>query len=178
MASKFMQVPDEEVERLAKAHGPRSIAAQVLAELRAQRAKDRQVFAFRFGPFWIAGPGLTRGPRRKCSNSPKRSRGLEGHVIRSVRETVGSRSLLRPSPDAASSRPSVRNDCSEQSCAACRSNPRPPANDERSECNRRALQATFTSQPPPACRLSELGQGRHREIGVALHAGQAGLRRT
>ena len=56
MASKFMQVPDEEVERLAKAHGPRSIAAQVLAELRAQRAKDRQVFAFRFGPFWIAGP--------------------------------------------------------------------------------------------------------------------------
>jgi hypothetical protein len=56
MASKFVQVPDEEVERLAKAQGPGSIAARVLAELRAQRAKDRQVFAFRFGPYWLAGP--------------------------------------------------------------------------------------------------------------------------
>jgi hypothetical protein len=56
MASELVQVPDEEVERLAKEHGPRSIAAEVLAELRAQRAKDRQVFAFRLGHFWIAGP--------------------------------------------------------------------------------------------------------------------------
>jgi hypothetical protein len=42
--------------RLAKKGGPRSIAAKVLAELRAQRSKDRQVFAFRCGAFWITGP--------------------------------------------------------------------------------------------------------------------------
>ena len=56
MASELVQVPDEEVERLAKEQGPRSIAARVLTELHAQRAKDRQVFAFRIGPFWITGP--------------------------------------------------------------------------------------------------------------------------
>jgi hypothetical protein len=49
------QVPDSEVARLAKKHGPESIASKVLAELRAQRAKDRQVFAFRYGPYWITG---------------------------------------------------------------------------------------------------------------------------
>jgi hypothetical protein len=52
----FELVPDEEVERLAKRDGPRSVAAEVLAELRAQRAKDRQVFAFRYGAYWITGP--------------------------------------------------------------------------------------------------------------------------
>jgi hypothetical protein len=46
MASDLVQVPDEEVERLAKEQGPGSIAARVLAELHAQRAKDRQVYAF------------------------------------------------------------------------------------------------------------------------------------
>jgi hypothetical protein len=49
-------VPDEEVERLAKKHGPGSVAAEVWAELSAQRAKDRQVFAFRCGAYWITGP--------------------------------------------------------------------------------------------------------------------------
>jgi hypothetical protein len=34
MTSELMQVSDDEVERLAKKHGPRSIAAEVLAELR------------------------------------------------------------------------------------------------------------------------------------------------
>ena len=55
MAS-LIRVPDEELERLAKKRGPRSVAAEVLTELRAQRAKDRQVFAFRYGPYWITGP--------------------------------------------------------------------------------------------------------------------------
>ena len=126
MASKFMQVPDEEVERLAKAHGPRSIAAQVLAELRAQRAKDRQVFAFRFGPFWIAGPvpdARTEAEMLEFAGS----RGLESHFIHSIRGMAVSRSLLRPSLDAASSHPLVRSDYSEQSCAACRSTLPPPS---------------------------------------------------
>ena len=56
MASEIVQVPDEEMERLAEEHGPGSVHAKVLAELRAQRAKDRQAFAFRFGPYWITGP--------------------------------------------------------------------------------------------------------------------------
>src|SRR5215467_14848009 len=52
----LVPVPDEELERLAKEDGPRSVAAKVLAELRAQRAEDRQVFAFRCGAYWITGP--------------------------------------------------------------------------------------------------------------------------
>jgi hypothetical protein len=49
-------VPDDEVERLAKRDGPGSVAAEVWAELSAQRSKDRQVFAFRCGDWWITGP--------------------------------------------------------------------------------------------------------------------------
>jgi hypothetical protein len=49
-------VPDEVVERLAKEDGPQSVAAKVLADLRRERAKDRQVFAFRCGDYWITGP--------------------------------------------------------------------------------------------------------------------------
>jgi hypothetical protein len=56
MASELVQVPDEEVERLARGQGPGSIPARVLANLRSERAKDRQVFAFRIGPYWISGP--------------------------------------------------------------------------------------------------------------------------
>jgi hypothetical protein len=42
-------VPDQKVERLAKKHGPKSVAAKVLTELRTQRSTDRQVLAFRYG---------------------------------------------------------------------------------------------------------------------------------
>ena len=56
MASDLVRVPDQEVERLAKEQGPGSVAARVLAELRAQRAKDWQVFAFRIGNYWVTGP--------------------------------------------------------------------------------------------------------------------------
>jgi len=52
----LVPVPDEELEQLAKEDGPRSVAAKVLAELRAERKKDRQVFAFRCGDYWITGP--------------------------------------------------------------------------------------------------------------------------
>ena len=52
---RLVRVPDQKVERLAKKYGPRSVAAKVLTELRAQRAKDRQVFAFRYGPYWLTG---------------------------------------------------------------------------------------------------------------------------
>jgi hypothetical protein len=57
MAS-LVRVPDEEVERLAKKQGPHSIAAKIWAELLAQRSKDRQVFAFRYGLYWVTGPVL------------------------------------------------------------------------------------------------------------------------
>ena len=56
MAGDMVQISDEEVQRLAKEQGPGSVTARVWAELQAQRAKDRQVFAFRIGPFWITGP--------------------------------------------------------------------------------------------------------------------------
>jgi hypothetical protein len=56
MASRLVQVPDQEVERLAKEHGSGSIEARVLTWLRFQRSKDWQVFAFRIGTDWITGP--------------------------------------------------------------------------------------------------------------------------
>ena len=39
-----------------KEQGPGSVIARVWAQLQAQRAKDRQVFAFRFGPYRVTGP--------------------------------------------------------------------------------------------------------------------------
>lgn len=56
MASEMLQIPDQEVERLATEHGPGSIEARILTWLSCQRAKDWQVFAFRIGPCWITGP--------------------------------------------------------------------------------------------------------------------------
>jgi hypothetical protein len=56
MAGEMVQISDEEVQRLAKEQGPGSVTARVWAELQAQRAKDRQVFAFRFGTYWVTGP--------------------------------------------------------------------------------------------------------------------------
>lgn len=49
-------VPDEVLEAVAERKGPSSAEAQVLARLRVQRAKDRQVHAFRFGNYWVTGP--------------------------------------------------------------------------------------------------------------------------
>ena len=56
MASGLVQVTDEEVEQLAREQGPGSVVARIWSELRLQRARDRQFFAFRFGPYWVTGP--------------------------------------------------------------------------------------------------------------------------
>jgi hypothetical protein len=55
MADEVEFVPDIELERLAEEHGPSSIEARIMEELRKLRAKDRQVFAFRVGPSWFTG---------------------------------------------------------------------------------------------------------------------------
>ena len=47
---------DEELEQFATRDGPESLAAKTLADLRAQRAQDKQVFAFRLGDFLVVGP--------------------------------------------------------------------------------------------------------------------------
>jgi hypothetical protein len=49
-------ISDEELEQLAARDGPDSLAARTLADLRAQRAQDKQVFAFRLGDFVVVGP--------------------------------------------------------------------------------------------------------------------------
>jgi hypothetical protein len=49
MAIEVMQIPDELLERAANEKGSRSTEAKVLAELRLERALDRQRFAFRCG---------------------------------------------------------------------------------------------------------------------------------
>jgi hypothetical protein len=49
-------IPDEVLEDLALEAGPQSIPARLLRGLRKLRARDRQVFAFRVGNYWITGP--------------------------------------------------------------------------------------------------------------------------
>jgi len=56
MAIEVVQVPDDVLVLAAAEKGPSSPEAQVLARLRLLRAKDRQVFAYRFGEYLIAGP--------------------------------------------------------------------------------------------------------------------------
>ena len=55
----MMPVPDNELERLAAEGGPDSKAAHALAELRALRARDEQVFAYRLGEFLVVLPEPT-----------------------------------------------------------------------------------------------------------------------
>jgi hypothetical protein len=56
MATEVVLMPDQELERLAREHGAGSVEAMVLARLRYMRAKDRQVFAFRVGDYFLTGP--------------------------------------------------------------------------------------------------------------------------
>jgi hypothetical protein len=53
-------IPDDELERLAVEHGPGSVEANALAELRQERAQDRQVSACRLGKFIVIGPQPTQ----------------------------------------------------------------------------------------------------------------------
>jgi hypothetical protein len=48
--------PDEVLEHLALEEGPESVPARILRGLQGARARDRQVFAFRVGNYWITGP--------------------------------------------------------------------------------------------------------------------------
>jgi hypothetical protein len=50
------RISDAELERIAAIEGPDSMAAHTLALLRAQRAKDNQVVAFRFANTYGVGP--------------------------------------------------------------------------------------------------------------------------
>jgi hypothetical protein len=49
-------VPDDVLEELASEAGPQSIPARMLKGLRRERARDRQVYAFRVGNYWVTGP--------------------------------------------------------------------------------------------------------------------------
>ena len=53
MASPMQLVADDELERLAAERGPDSREALTLADLRQQRAQDKQVFAFRLGEYYV-----------------------------------------------------------------------------------------------------------------------------
>ena len=52
-------IPDDELERLAVEHGPGSVEAEAVSELRQERAKDKQVSAYRLGKFVVIGPEPT-----------------------------------------------------------------------------------------------------------------------
>ena len=55
MAIEVIPIPDELLMRAASKKGPESTEAKVLAELRLERAQDRQRFAFRCGLLWFVG---------------------------------------------------------------------------------------------------------------------------
>ena len=49
-------INDDRLELLSIAHGANSAEATALTLLRQQRARDRQVFAFRIGDHYMVGP--------------------------------------------------------------------------------------------------------------------------
>jgi len=53
---ELVPISDEEIERLAAEHGSTSIEAGTLEDLGSERAKDKQVFAFRLGRYYVVGP--------------------------------------------------------------------------------------------------------------------------
>ena len=56
MPLRLVRVPDDELARLARESGPRSVAARMIEDLRRRRAKDYQVYAFRAGSYYFTGP--------------------------------------------------------------------------------------------------------------------------
>jgi hypothetical protein len=56
MSTHFRPVSDDELRRRAESGGPASAEARVLEGLRLARAKDRQIFAFRVGDYYLTGP--------------------------------------------------------------------------------------------------------------------------
>jgi hypothetical protein len=52
----MVPIPDDELERLSVERGPGSVEVNSLAELRSERAQDRQVSAYRLGQFIVIGP--------------------------------------------------------------------------------------------------------------------------
>jgi hypothetical protein len=53
---EMVMVPDEELQRLAEENGPASAEAQVLAQLKTQRAQDLQVHCFRVDGMYVTAP--------------------------------------------------------------------------------------------------------------------------
>jgi hypothetical protein len=65
MAAGLDLVADKELERVAAEGGPDSKAALALAELRALRARDEQVFAYRLGDLIVVLPEPTPEERMR-----------------------------------------------------------------------------------------------------------------
>ena len=63
LRTSMQLLPDIELERLASEGGPDSKAAIALAELRALRAKDEQVFAYQIGELVVILPEPTAEER-------------------------------------------------------------------------------------------------------------------
>jgi hypothetical protein len=55
-ATEMVLISDEDLQRLAGERGPTSAEAQVLAQLKCQRAQDLQVHCFRVGDTYLTGP--------------------------------------------------------------------------------------------------------------------------
>ena len=53
---EMVMVPDAELQRLAEENGPASAEAQVLAQLKTQRAQDLQVHCFRVDDMYVTAP--------------------------------------------------------------------------------------------------------------------------
>ena len=49
---EVVPIPDDLLAQIAKELGSESTEARLLAEIRSQRALDRQIYAFRCGTLW------------------------------------------------------------------------------------------------------------------------------
>ncbi len=76
--SLMQPLADYELERLAAEGGPASKAALALAELRALRARDEQVFAYQLGDLIVVIPEPTSEERMRLLLAYEASKHMKG----------------------------------------------------------------------------------------------------
>ena len=76
--SLVQPLADHELERLASEGGPASKAALALAELRALRARDEQVFAYQLGDLIVVIPEPTSEERMRLLLAYEASKHMKG----------------------------------------------------------------------------------------------------
>jgi hypothetical protein len=81
-------VPDDELERLAAGHSPDSYQAIMLADLRARRAKDEQVYCFQLGEFLVICPMPTPEEEANLQLAYEATKHMKGSKPTSIADLI------------------------------------------------------------------------------------------